>query len=775
MLGARRFSVDDVDEIVKVAFIGSFLPRKCGIATFTHDLHNAVAETFPTIRGVVIAMNDRKDGYTYKQDVRFEVAEQDPSSYLRAADYINSSGVSVMCVQHEYGIYGGECGSMLLPFLKALRIPIVTTLHTILETPSPEQRRIMNSILSISSRVITMAKKGAELLNTVYRADMKKVDIVPHGIPEMEFPDSAKYKQETDLVGKRVVLTFGLLSPNKGIEYAIQAMKPVVEKFPDVVYVVLGQTHPGIIRDHGEMYRHSLEHLASELGIRDNIKFIDSFVDMPLLKKYIASCDLYLTPYLHEAQITSGTLSYAFGMGTVVVSTPYWHAAELLADGRGCLVPFRDSEKMGQALIDLLENDELRNKMKRNAFEFGRTMTWSQTAKLYMKSFEKAKADRATINVEEPFYSTLPDVNLSHMRRMTDDVAIIQHGRFSVPDRDHGYCVDDTSRALLLLTQMRRNGFQFTNDMKNMMTTYIAFMNHAWNRKAGRFRNFMSFDRKWIDQVGSEDSHGRALQCLGACVRFGIHQDCAASLFEESFKAVLDFNSPRAYGFALMGLRDYCIVKSNHEAVAVQKELVDRLVGHYKHNSSKDWKWFEEVATYDNAIIPQACVATGKVLNNAEMISIGEQSLLWLFERQMLGDAFCPIGNGGWFKKDGTRAAFDQQPLEAGGMVLACASAWSATHNEIYRRMARQAFDWFMGKNLIGKPLYDPESNGCCDGLHEDRANLNQGAESLLAFLQALVALKTEERVTKHAQGAGEEPATPSSFTVNVAQFPVTH
>lgn len=783
------------DDVTRVAFIGSYLPRKCGIATFTHDLRHAVGDTFPDLKCYVLAMNDIKDGYSYTDDVRFELDEQDPTSYLRAADYINQSNVNVVCVQHEYGIYGGECGVMLLPFLKALKVPIVTTLHTILEQPSVQQKRIMGSILSISSRVITMARKGAELLKRVYNAEMGKISIVPHGIPEMEFPDTERYKAEHGFEGKRVVLTFGLLSPNKGIEFAIRAMAKVVAKFPNTVYVVLGQTHPGIIRDHGEMYRHGLQHLAEELGISSNVVFLDQFVDLPMLKTYIAACDVYLTPYLHEAQITSGTLSYAFGMGSVVVSTPYWHAAELLDDGRGIIVPFRDSELMGTALVEILGDDAKRAAMKQRAFEYGRSMTWSETAELYMESFKHAVSNYKRVEVPEPFHTTLPNVNLAHLHRLTDDTSIIQHAKFSIPHRDHGYCIDDTARALLLLTQMQRHRFDLSPQTRSLISVYLAFIAHAWEPKSNRFHNFMSYDRKWLDKVGSEDSHGRTLQALGACVRFGVHVELTTELFLYAMHVAGDLKYPRSWAFALMGLRDFVIATDHHEAKAIQRDLFERLVATYRANSSEfstdpdvdknSWLWFEDMATYDNPILPQAMIVTADQLGDEAVLEMGLRSLKWLFDRQVIGDRFVPIGCQGWLKKSGERALYDQQPLEPGSMVLACTSAWHVTNDDVWHRRARLAFDWFMGKNLIGKALYDPETGGCCDGMHDGSLNANRGAESLLMFLMALVALKTDEVGAADAQKQSTDsllthvktPLTSDkpAFAVNAGAFPVSN
>lgn len=750
----RLLSRDDIDrDIRKIAFVGDYLPRKCGIATFTHDLRNAVAQTFPDMKCVVIAVNDIPEGYPYNNDVTFEIEEQDQVSYLRAADYINTSQVDVVCVQHEYGIYGGHCGAMLLPFLKALRVPIVTTLHTILQEPSKEQHRILSSILNISSRVITMAEKGRSLLQQVYSANPSKLALVPHGIPEMEFANTEQYKELTNLSGFKVVLTFGLLSPNKGVEFAIRAMAPVVREMPNVLYVILGQTHPALIREHGESYRNSLEFIAKDLGIERNVRFVNRFVDLPLLKQYIAACDVYLTPYLYEAQITSGTLSYSFGMGTAVVSTPYWHAAELLADGRGVLVPFRDTAAISNAVIDLLKDDAKRMTMKRNAFEFGRTMTWSNTAKAYKQVFQEAQQDRVTSQVMLKPHDEghgLPDIKLDHMFRMTDMTGLVQHATFTVPNYQFGYSIDDVARALLFLAKLRGYGYQFSLPTENLLTTFAAFVNFAHRVEDKRFHNFLGYNRNWLDEVGSEDSHGRTLWAVGACVRYGVHEAWARTVFVESLPCVINFTSPRAFAFALLGIRDFLERYPDHGEICnyrlVIAEKLMKMLDDVADDDS-DWKWFEEVLTYDNAILPHSLIITGHALNDPVMTSAGLDALEWLVVKQVAPDGILiPVGNGEWYKKGGHRSVYDQQPLEAGGLVLAAVEAYQVSGNDHWKEIAHLSFGWFMGRNIVGKPLYTASTGGVCDGLHRDGINENQGAESLVSFLLALVDLKVCSR-----------------------------
>src|ERR1044072_1800692 len=413
--------------IRKIAFLGDYLPRKCGIATFTTDLRCAMATEFLVLQCFVIPVNDLAGGYDYPAEVRFEIAEQDQPSYLRAADFLNITDVDVVCVQHEFGIYGGPAGSHVLALLRELRMPIVTTLHTVLREPNSEQRRVMRDLIRLSTRLVVMAERGREFLEQVFQAPPTKIDLIPHGIPDMPFADPNLFKDEFAVAGKQVLLTFGLLSPNKGIEYALRALPDIIREFPNIVYIVLGQTHPNLLRDEGEAYRLSLERLAKDLRVQKHVVFLNRFVELEELLRFIGAADIYLTPYLTEAQITSGTLAYAFGAGNAVVSTPYWHAAELLTQERGKLVPFRDAGAIARAVIDLLRDDTLRHSMRKNAYKLGREMIWSRVAQSYVKSFEQARhahsfagTNSSPIKTLDEQPDRLPELKLDHLYRMSD-------------------------------------------------------------------------------------------------------------------------------------------------------------------------------------------------------------------------------------------------------------------------------------------------------------------------------------------------------------------
>ncbi|HWY78611.1 MAG TPA: glycosyltransferase family 4 protein, partial [Verrucomicrobiae bacterium] len=616
--------------IRKVAFLGDYLPRKCGIATFTTDLRCAVAAEFPAMQCLVVPVNDLAGGYDYPAEVRFEIAEQNLPSYLRAADFLNITDVDLVCVQHEFGIFGGPAGSHVLALLRELRMPIVTTLHTVLREPNSEQRRVMRDLHRLSTRLVVMTERGRDLLREVNGAPAAKIDLIPHGIPDMPFADPNYFKDEFGVAGKQVMLTFGLLSPNKGIDIALRALPEILREFPNVVYIVLGQTHPNLLRDEGEAYRLSLERLAVDLGVQKHVVFFNRFVEQEELMRFIGAADIYLTPYLTEAQITSGTLAYAFGAGNAVVSTPYWHAAELLTAERGMLVPFRDAKAISTAVVELLRDEPLRHSMRKNAYKLGRDMVWSRVAQLYAKSFEQARQDHSFVGRKSSPIKTLdeqpgqlPELKLDHLFRMSDSTGIFQHASFTVPNFAEGYCTDDNARALVLALMLQKLGHG-SPQLSTQAAAYAAFLNHAFNAERGRFRNFMSFDRRWIEDVGSEDCQGHALWALGLCVAQAGHggfQALAAQLFELALPVAAEFASPRAWASTLVGIDEYLRrFSGDRRANQIREALTVRLMQSYADTASEEWRWFENVVSYANAKLPHALILSGRRMNAAPMI-----------------------------------------------------------------------------------------------------------------------------------------------------------
>ena len=755
-------------DIRKIAFLGDYLPRKCGIATFTTDLRCAVAAEFPAMQCLVVPVNDLAGGYDYPAEVRFEIAEQDLPSYLRAADFLNITDVDVVCVEHEFGIFGGPAGSHVLALLRELQMPIVTTLHTVLREPNTEQRRVMRELIRLSTRLVTMTERGQQFLHEIYQAPPAKIDLIPHGIPDMPFADPNYFKDEFGVAGKQVLLTFGLLSPNKGIEYALRALPDIIREYPNIVYIVLGQTHPNLLRNEGEAYRLSLERLAKDLGVQKHVVFFNRFVELEELMRFIGAADIYLTPYLTEAQITSGTLAYAFGAGNAVVSTPYWHAAELLTAERGKLVPFRDAKAIAVAVVELLRDEPLRHLMRKNAYKLGRDMVWSRVARLYVKSFEQARQDHSFVGRKSSPIKTLdeqpgqlPEMKLDHLFRMSDSTGIFQHASFTVPNFAEGYCTDDNARALVLALKLQKLGHGSPH-LGAQAATYAAFLNHAFDRKRGRFRNFMSFDRHWLEEVGSEDCQGHALWALGLCVSQagqGSFQMLAAELFELALPVAADFMSPRAVAFTLIGIDEYLRrFSGDRRANQIRESLTAKLMQRYADAATGEWQWFEEVVSYSNAKLPHAMILSGRCLNNEPMLKLGLKTLRWLIKIQTSdAGSFRPIGSNGFYPRGKERAVFDQQPIEAQVTISACIEAYQATGDMFWVTEARRAFEWFLGRNDLGLALYDSTTGGCRDGLHVDRLSQNQGAESTLAFLLALAEMQAlQNTITSFKEPIGK-------------------
>jgi glycosyltransferase involved in cell wall biosynthesis len=738
----------------RIAFIGNYLPRQCGIATFTTDLCEAIAAQYSQTTCIALPVNDIEAGYAYPARVRFELPEKDIDSYRRAADFLNINNVDLVSLQHEYGIYGGRAGSHILVLLRELRMPIVTTLHTVLHDPNPDQRRVLEEVAALSDRLVVMSERGAKFLHEVYGVLPEKIDLIPHGIPDVPFVDPSFHKDLFGVEGKIVLLSFGLLSANKGIENVIAALPAILARHPNVVYIILGATHPHVLRDEGETYRLSLQWLAQEKGVEGQVIFYNRFVSLEELVEFISAADIYITPYLNPAQIASGTLAYTVGAGKAVISTPYWYAEEMLAEGRGALVPFRDPVALADQVINLLGNDAHRHAMRKRAYVFGREMIWPQVASRYMESFERARAERR--HFAHPDFAVkpldkrpgeLPPLKLDHLHHMTDETGILEHAVFTIPNYREGYTTDDNARALMVSTLLELLG---NKEALDLASRYLAFIWYAFNTETGRFRNSMDYQRHWLEVGGSDDSHGRTLWALGTVLgrsNAPALQSMAGRVFEQALPAILQTTSPRAWAFALIGIHEYLLrFAGDRRASQVREELAGRLLTLYQSHRSDEWRWFEDKLTYCNAALPHALLMCGQSIPNATMTEAGLESLSWLADLQR-ADAghFVPIGSNGFYQQAGERARFDQQPVEAQAMVSACLEAYRITSDKRWHKEARRAFEWFLGRNDLNLPVYDPTTGGCRDGLHPDRPNENQGAESTLAFLQALLELRSAE------------------------------
>ena len=749
----------------RIAFVGNYLPRECGIATFTTDLCNALTEEFGQGRLFAIPVNDPESSYDYPEPVRLELTQEDLESYERAAEFLNFNGNDLVCLQHEYGIFGGPAGRHILALLRKLKMPLVTTLHTVLREPDANQRIVLEEIAQLSDRLIAMSELAAQLLRDVYAVPSGKIDVIPHGVPDLPFVDPNYFKDKFGTEGKFVLLTFGLLSPNKGVENVIRALPAILARHPNVVYIVSGVTHPHIRRREGERYRESLQTLAEQLGVSDHLMLNNRFVSADELVEHVGAADIYITPYLQEAQIVSGTLAIALGAGKAIISTPYWHAKELLAEKRGIIVPFKSPDAISDAVLALLENDAERHAMRKRAYLHSRGTTWPRTAKAYMASFQRARFERSlqprtaqpndyAVIPTDPV-GPLPELNARHLLMMTDDTGMLQHAIFSIPNAREGYTADDNARALIVSTRLDESWRDSGESIySNLSRRYLAFLWLAFNADTGRFRNFLSYDRRWLEKIGSEDSHGRALWALGTVL--GQSHDAglrgaAGRLFQAAVPATLHFTSPRAWAFTVLGMQEYLgWFPGDRTIQAHRNALANRLLGIYEQSATATWKWFEKGLSYSNARLPQALILAGWRSGNERMISAGTEALKWLLAAQHRNDpeTFVPVGSNGIFSEGGERPRFDQQPVEACATISACLELYRLTHDYHWYTEARRVFGWFLGKNDLRVPLYDAVTGGCKDGLHPDRVNENQGAESTLSFLMALLDMQRLTQAT---------------------------
>lgn len=753
-----------IRNIGKIAVIGNYLPRQCGIATFTTDLSQSLAQELTIEENLInVAMDDIPEGYNYPAQVKFRIRQDVQSDYFWAADYLNANQYDAAIVQHEYGIYGSEDGCHILHMIKSLNMPVITNLHTVLEHPTAGQRKVMEGLAKYSDRLLVMSKKAIEILTTVYGIDRNMISFIPHGIPDATFKTPGLFNNYFGLENKDIILTFGLLGPDKGIESMIKAMPSIVKEHPNVLYLILGQTHPHILDKHGDTYREELQKLINKLKMEDYIKFHNQFVKLETLIQYLQTAKIYAIPYLKREQITSGTLSYALGVGTAVVSTPFWHAEELLADGRGKLVPFNDSEAMAKEINYLLSHEHEREVMRFKAYQYGRSMTWKEVSKKHLALISKLKDRKSFDNMQDvsvkfhKIYKELPDVNLSHLKTMTDDTGLLQHAKYMTPNFHHGYCVDDNARGLIAISKY--HSLKKDKGVLPLIQKYLAFLFYAFNNENGRFRNLMSYDRRWLELIGSEDSHARALWGLGVTVKEAPDssiRNMAMRLFLEALPAVEHFTSPRSWAYTILGLQDYLsIYGGDISARKFLNDLALRIYQLFKNNASDDWNWCEKTATYANAILPHALIIAGKYIPDKEIYDTGIKALKWLLKVQTASDGHLSIiGNNGWLNIDGSRSKFDQQPIEVKGLINACLDVYYDTGDKKWLEESERCLSWFLGHNDLQLPVCDYKTGGCCDGLERQGINGNQGAESTLAWIISLTnlhaAVQTQVRLDEN-------------------------
>jgi len=757
------------DEKKRVVFISTFPPRKCGIATFTSDLiRNASTAAKGDFEPLVVTMRS-DDSLRYSDPVKFEIRQNVRSDYICAADYINFSHVDLVSVQHEFGLFGGSAGAYLALLLKRLKAPIITTLHTVLDEPTPDYHRALMDVCECSHKVVTMNERGVTMLQKIYGIRDRKICLIPHGIPDLPFVDSNYYKSKFSLEGRKTILTFGLISRNKGIEVMLRAMPQVIEAHPSVMYIVLGMTHPAVLKHEGESYRFSLQQLVKDLDLQDHVIFQNRFVDDEELHNFLCAADIYVTPYLSREQLTSGTLAFAVGTGKAVVSTPYWAATELLADDRGKLVPFGDSTKLAEAILGILQNDTLFYSLRRQAYDYGRSRTWPKVGQAYWKLFRDIRlpiriAGGNTLTAAETISSIeVPEPALDHLIKLTDDTGLFQHAKFTIPTRAHGYCTDDNARGALAMIKYYT---QYPDPQAlRLLDIYLSFLMYAQNPD-GTIRNFMDFNRSWRAHEPAHDGFGRTLWALGTVLAnppspayLSVVKDC----FDKSVGHV-SRQAPRGLAYSILGMCDY--LKQFPGASDIKRQLeqaADELLTQYRESHYPDWDWFEDILTYDNAVLPHALFAAGMTLDDKKSVEVATRTADFLLEATFDGDHFSFIGCRGWYERGKARAAFDQQPIDAAAMVMMLRAAYDVTNNAKFLNLQRTAFDWFLGTNDLRVPLYDFRTKGCSDGLMAGGVNGNQGAESMVSFLVSLLSIIESYAIIDRIQGHKDTLRRPMS------------
>lgn len=736
---------------MKIAYLSSYTPRECGIATFNYNLIRAINAGNPdgSLNGFVVAMDDSDDfeEYDYPTEVKFKVRQEHQKDYIKAAEFINNSDVGACIIQHEFGIYGGESGVYLLPLIERLNKPLITILHTVLLEPSFMQQIIIKEIAKQSSKIVVMSRRAVDFLRNIYNIPEEKIQLIEHGVPHLEPAEDNPVKNLPSFKDKRVLFTFGLISRNKGLETVIKALPAIVENHPDVMYVVLGNTHPGVRKNSGEEYRDSLKKLAKSLDVEEHLTFINQFVSEEELHNYLTACDIYVTPYLNEAQITSGTLSYAVGSGAAVISTPYWHAQELLEQGRGILFDFKDFESLAVSVNDLLDNPHKLEELKKNAFAYGLKLRWPAIGKEYTALLQDSIAQPLSLKNKARHvidYEIIPEFNLTHVRRLTDDTGIVQHAKYGIPNLKEGYCLDDNSRALIMaLMAYEQNKSKEALDLLPIYLSYIQYM----QMDDGNFRNFLSFRREYLDDVGSEDSFGRTIWALGYLIKSApnnSYREFAEELFQRSIPHFKALHHLRGLANTAIGLSYYLQAHPHNEELIEQlNKLTHPLIDSYQNNKSENWHWFEDKLSYDNAILPLALLHSAEITGNNRVMEIAYESIDFLDSLTLSKGYLSPVGSDGWYYRNGNMAIFDQQAIESMAMVLMYFKAYDVSGEKQFLSKMYLCYQWFLGENTLRLPLYDHETKGCCDGLQPGGLNRNQGAESTLAyFISHLLVLK---------------------------------
>lgn len=729
---------------MKIICIGTYPPRKCGIATFTKNLVNAIyaaAEKQLTDAQIeVIAMNESGHNYNYPDIVTRTISDNNKSDYITAADYINNSGADICLFQHEYGIYGGNSGLLVLSLLKRIKIPIVSTFHSVLHNPSFHQREVLKKIGAFSAKVIVMNVLAIDFLKRIYDLPSDKILVIEHGIPNFESFDRSIIEKPKSWEGRTILLTFGLLGRSKGIETVIKALPYIIDKHPELLYVVLGKTHPHVVKYSGEEYRDSLEALTNQLELKNNVEFVNRYVtELELVQKLLLA-DIYVSPYLNKNQITSGTLCYAVGSRSAVVSTPYWHAKTLLANGIGCLYNFGDHIGLAEILVNLLNNPDEIDILKNKSFIYGKTISWTKIGMKYLSTFNLVVT---TYNIVEDKI-VIPNFTTEHLERLTDCTGLIQHSNGCVPDYNTGYCLDDNARALIVsLIAYKQTG---EKKYLSQINTFLSFLMYM-QEDDGSFKNYLSYDRKLKgSEKGSDDAFGRAIWALGILIQLSPNESLfhvALDLFNRAIAHFSALKYVRGYANCILGLYHYLKkFPDQKEYIEILTDLADKLVEKYEIQKSNNWDWFETMVTYDNGLIPAALYLASKYSDNKIYFDVADATRKTIEEKCLVKGELTLIGNKEWWIKNHKTYEFAQQPIDAMAMIIMYKCAYRCTSDKKYIENMKICFDWFFGKNDLNLPVYDQITCGCHDGLENLEVNRNQGAESTIAYLLSWLVTK---------------------------------
>jgi glycosyltransferase involved in cell wall biosynthesis len=726
-----RKNFNDTD----VAFVTTFPPRECGIATFTKDLVGAIDQRLPKdVKTGIVAMNNNGVNiYNYPQEVIYQISDTDMNDYIEAAKKINdSSRIKMVNIQHEFGLFEGEWGDYILAFLEIVKKPVVITFHSVLPGPDSKLKKVVKAISEKVRDIVVMTNIAIEILRKDYGVDTP-IHLIPHGIPTVSFESQDEEKANLGYEGKIILSSFGMISPGKGYESVIESLPRVVEKYPNLVYLIVGETHPNVRKENGEEYRNSLIKLIKKLGLEKHVKFYNKYLTLEEIIQYLKATDIYVSSGTNPNQITSGTLSYAMGCGRAVISTAFLHARDALSNGRGILVGFdNNAGEFEQAILKLLDNPELRKKMETEAYYYTRPMTWPNVAMHYCDLFDNY------VDLKSKQFESLPDINTSHLARLTDNFGIIQFAVQTTPDISSGYTLDDNARAILVCTKHYEEFKQFKQ--LDLIRTYLSYLKYV-QKSDGKLYNYVDQDRQVNSELWSEDAHGRAVWALGYLISSpDIPEDFrkqAVRIMAKAIKVTPDMKSPRSIAFMIQGLYYYNKALHSSKLRKLIATLGDSLVSLYRNSFSEEWRWFEPFMTYANSKLPEsllyAYLATGK----REFLDIGLESLNFLISQTFEDGIFVPIGQRGWYHKDQEKAYYDQQPIEASYMIQSLILAYKITRDEKYRNYTMKTFNWFVGKNTLNQVVYDHSTGGCYDGLGENAINLNQGAESTISYLMA--------------------------------------